>query len=165
MPKIIIFSLFFLLGCAQITAPYNSHAPKEFSRGELIMATQLLTKIFDNEMAPLACVPDTDEASLLLRTIRPRMEVVQDDLEAMLDDEKAVDELIRRCDQNCTCVYIDELLREHLVTLTKKQKKDIENKKTPKEVGRCLNFAQETFCKSELYQELNLEKKDFSFED
>lgn len=138
---------------------------KEFSRGELILGTQLLTKIFDGEMAPLECVPDTDEASLLLRTIRPRMEVVQDDMEAMLDDPKEVDQLIKTCEQNCTCASVDELLREHLVNLSKSQRKILNAKKGEKEANRCLSFVQSTFCQSDLYKTLDQEKADFSYEE
>lgn len=140
-------------------------APKEFSRGELILATQLLTKIFDQEMAPLECVPDTEEASLLLRTIRPRMEIVEDDIEAMLDNPKEVDDLVKSCESNCTCGYIDDILREHQVGLTKSQQKLINSKKSDKETKRCLNFIQSTFCGSELYKTLEVEKADFSFEE
>lgn len=161
----IVLLLVIVTACSHVETPRKPHAPKEFSQGELIMGTQLLTKIFDGEMAPLSCVPDQDEASLLLRTIRPRMDVVQDDLESLLDDSKEVEELIKSCDQSCICPYIDDLLREHQVTLTKGQQKMLEAKKTQKEVNRCLSFMQETFCKSELYQELNKEKEDFSFEE
>jgi len=139
--------------------------PKEFSRGELILGNQLLQKIFDKEMAPLECVPDTEEASLLLRTIRPRMDVVQDDMEAMLDNPEDVEELIKTCDQNCTCGFVDELIREHLVNLTKAQRKTLNLKKTNKEITRCLNYVQTTFCQSELYKTLDQEKADFSFEE
>lgn len=145
--------------------PVTPPAPKEFSRGELILGTQLLTKIFDQEMAPLECVPDTDEASLLLRTIRPRMEVVQDDMEAMLDTPAQVTELINTCDQNCTCGYVDELFREHLVTLDKKQRNALNAKKKDADINRCLNYVQSTFCQGELYKTLNLEKADFSFDE
>lgn len=136
---------------------------KEFSRGELILGTQLLTKIFDGEMAPLECVPDHDEAGLLLRTIRPRMEVVQDDMEALLDDPKEVDNLINTCEQNCTCSSVDELLREHLVSLTKKQRTILNAKKGEKEANRCLSFVQNTFCQGELFKTLDKEKADFSY--
>lgn len=145
--------------------PLTPPQPKEFSRGELILGTQLLTKIFDGEMAPLECVPDHDEASLLLRTIRPRMEIVQDDMEAMLDDPKEVAELINTCEQNCTCGYVDDLFREHQVMLTKKQKAVLGVKKKDSEIARCLNFVQSTFCQGELYKTLNQEKSDFSFDE
>jgi hypothetical protein len=138
---------------------------KEFSWGEIILATELLTRIFDQQMAPLECVPDTDEAQLLLRTVRPRMEIVMDDMEAMLDDPKEVDQLVKTCDQNCTCGYVDELLREHLVNLTKSQRKTITAKKSDKEIARCMNYVQTTFCQSDLYKTLNKEKADFSFEE
>jgi hypothetical protein len=138
---------------------------KEFAPGELILATQLLTKIFDKEMAPLSCVPDTDEASLLLRTIRPRMEVVQDDMEAALDDAKEVEQMVLGCEKSCICGNVDDLLREHLVVLSKKLRNTLNAKKTDKELNRCLNYVQSTFCQSELYQQLNIEKGDFSFEE
>lgn len=167
--KLIILMLFVIVGCSS-TPKYEKKssqppAPKEFARGELILGNQLLTKIFDQEMAPLACVPDVDEASLLLRTIRPRMEIVQDDMEALLDDTNEVNNLIQTCDQNCTCGYVDELVREHLVTLTKTQRKTLNAKKSDKELSRCLNFVQTTFCQGELYKTLEGEKADFSFED
>lgn len=162
--------ILFITACSSVNktenpTPVPAAPPKEFSRGELILGTQLLTKIFDQEMAPLECVPDVDEASLLLRTIRPRMEVVQDDMEAMMDDPKEVSELIRTCDQNCTCGFVDELIREHLVNLTKVQRKQLNAKKTDKELNRCLNFVQSTFCQSELFKTLDKEKADFSFEE
>lgn len=140
-------------------------ATREFSRGEVILATHLLTKIFDGEMGPIDCVPDNDEASLLLRTIRPRMEMVEDDIEAVLDQEVEVQKLISGCDQSCTCVYVDDLLREHLVSLTKNQRKSLTQKRSEKEVNRCMSFIQSTFCQSELFRALNLEKADFSFEE
>ena len=138
---------------------------KEFSRGEIILGTQLLTKIFDGEMGPIECVPDNDEASLLLRTIRPRMEMTEDDLEAVLDQEAEVKKLIDTCDQNCTCVYIDDLLREHLVTMSNADRKILTQKRSEKEVNRCMAYVQNTFCQSELYKTLNSEKADFSFEE
>lgn len=162
--------LILLSACSTTTkvptaAPQVEAAPREFSRGELILGTQLLTKIFDEEMAPLECVPDVDEAALLLRTIRPRMEIVQDDMEALLDDPREVNDLIKTCDQNCTCGYVDELLREHLVNLSKPQRILLNKKKSDKEINRCLNFVQATFCQSDLYKTLNKEKEDFSFEE
>lgn len=150
---------------AVVTTPAEKPQPKEFSRGELILGTELLTKIFDQEMAPLECVPTVDEASLLLRTIHPRMDIVQDDMEAMLDDPKEVADLIKTCDQNCTCGYVDELLREHLVNLTKAQRAMMNKKKNEKALNKCLNFVQSTFCQGELYKTLESEKADFSFEE
>lgn len=159
----------FITACGTLkkteNVPVAETSPKEFSRGELILGTELLTKIFDQEMAPLACVPDTDEAGLLLRTIRPRMEVVEDDMEAMLDQPQEVDNLIKTCDQSCTCGYVDELLREHLVVLNKAQRKTLAAKKTDKELARCLNYVQTTFCQGELFKTLDKEKVDFSFEE
>lgn len=159
------FTLILLSACSSLEQPTNPKIAKEFSRGEIILSTQLLVKIFDQEMAALGCVPDTDEASLLLRTIRPRMEVVEDNMEALLDRPEEVDKLINDCEQSCTCGHIDDLLREHLVTLSKDQRKKLNSKKSDKELNRCMNFAMTTFCQSELYQELNKEKVDFSFEE
>lgn len=167
--KLII--LFMVSACSMSPGPatgpvtVEKTTPKEFSRGELILGTELLTKIFDQEMAPLECVPTVDEASLLLRTIHPRMDVVQDDMEALLDDPKEVATMIKTCDQSCTCGYVDELLREHLVKLTKSQRKTLNAKKNDKALNKCLNFVQSTFCQGDLYKTLNAEKADFSFEE
>lgn len=165
-----IILLILIAGCstAKVQEPNQKKvvAPqREFSHGELILGTQLLTKIFDQEMAPLACVPTIDEAELLLRTIRPRMDIIQDDMEALLDDPREVNDLINTCDQNCTCGYVDELFREHLVLLTPDQRKILNKKKDEKEVNRCLSFVQATFCQSDLYKTLNTEKVDFSYEE
>lgn len=166
MPIISILSLAFFFSCStEKKSQKTTVATKEFSRGEVILGTQLLTKIFDGEMGPLECVPDHDEASLLLRTIRPRMEMVEDDMEALLDNAPEVEKLIQTCDQNCTCVYVDDLLREHLVTLSKAQRKMLSEKRSEKEVNRCMSFVQNTFCQGELYRALNNEKADFSFEE
>lgn len=166
--KLLIF-FFLTYSCSSQQMPSTSSkqdtAPvKEFSTGELIIASQLLSKIFDQEMATNHCIPTIDEASLLLRTLRPRMEIIEDDLEALLDNSKAVEDLVLNCDKNCTCEYTDELLREHQVTLSKKYKNILNAKKTEKEINRCLSYAQNTFCQSDLYKTLNDEKKDFSFE-
>ncbi len=157
--------LFILASCSMLEEPAKPHAPKEFSRGEVILGTQLLTKIFDQEMAPLKCVPDTDEAALLLRTINPRMEVVQDDLEAMLDTDSEVKAMVETCDQNCTCSFVDDLLREHLVTLDKSLRTALDKKKKQKDLNSCLNYVRETFCSGELYTELNKEKVEFSYDE
>jgi hypothetical protein len=162
---IIIFAALCLTSCGSVQSPQKSAVPKEFSNGEVILATQLLTKIFDQEMAPLSCVPDVDEASLLLRTIHPRMEMIQDDIEAALDNDEEVKKMVETCEQSCTCAYLDDLLREHLVALSKDIKKTLELKKKQKDLNACLNYVKETFCNSELYQSLNTEKADFSFED
>lgn len=143
----------------------NKPPSKEFSRGEVILVTQLLTKIYDQEMATIECIPDLEEAALLLRTINPRMEIVQDDLEAMLDDETQIKTLIDYCQQDCTCSFIDELFRENLVTLSKGQRANLDRLKKQKDQNACLNYAKETFCESELNKELTKEKADFSYDE
>lgn len=165
--RILLILLFSLTACStdKKSQGKSTVQTKEFSRGEIILGTQLLTKIFDGEMGPLECVPDNDEASLLLRTIRPRMEMIEDDIEAVLDQEAEVKKLIDTCDLSCTCVYTDDLLREHLVNMTKEQRKILTQKRSEKEVNRCMAFVQSTFCQSELYKTLNTEKADFSFEE
>jgi hypothetical protein len=52
----------------KISPPQNLESIKHFSSGEIILPSELLNKIFDQEMAPLECVPHSDEAGLLLRT-------------------------------------------------------------------------------------------------
>lgn len=159
--------LFILAGCSTEKKSQSTAAPssKEFARGEVILATQMLTRIFDGEMGFLECVPDHDEASLLLRTIRPRMEVVEDDIEALLDQEAEVKKLVENCEQSCTCSYVDDLLREHLVSLPRNLRKSLTKKNSEKETNRCMSFGQSTFCQSELYRALAAEKADFSFEE
>lgn len=160
----IIFFFFVIASCSMIEKQSSPYIPKDFSRGEVILATQLLSKIYDQEMAPLECVKNLDEAALLIRTLNPRMEVVQDDLEAMLDDSVQLKELINECDQNCTCSFVDDLVREHLVVLSKELRDSLNTKKKQKDLNACLNYVRETFCKSEIYLELSKEKVDFTFD-
>ena len=164
MPTKIILILLLTVSCSIVENQSDRHTPKDFSKGEVILATQLLSKIYDQEMAPLNCVKDMDEASLLLRTLNPRMEVVQDDLEAMLDNKEELNKLINECDKNCTCSFVDDLLREHLVVISKEHKKSLSSKNKQKDLNACLNYVRETFCKSDLYLELNREKVDFTFD-
>ncbi len=156
--------MLFILSCTT-KAPTTIDRPREFSQGEVILASKLLDKIFDKQMAPIECVNDTDEAELLIRTITPRFEIVQDDIEAQLDEPQEIDKLIKKCQGDCTCGYLDEIFKEHQVELSKTQKKAMKEKASEKEMSRCLNYAQTTFCQSELYKSLNEEKKDFSFEE
>src|SRR5665647_655418 len=157
----LILALALLCSCSMMEEPAKPHVPKEFPRQEVILGTQVLTKVFDQEIHSLKCVPDTDEASLLLRTIRPRLDVIQDDFEAMLDQEAQVNELINTCQKECLCAYVDDLLREHLVTLTKPQRKALNAKKADKETQLCQAKAVENFCHSDLYKELDKEKAEF----
>lgn len=163
MKHLFIILLFCSCSTTDITKKYTP--VKKISQGEVILGSQLLTKIFDQEMAPLSCVPDTDEASLLLRTIHPYMEIIQDDLEAILDSDAEIKSLVETCNQNCTCTYIDELLRENLVTLKKGLRKNLDKMKKQKDLNSCLNYAKETFCGSELYKQLEREKGDFSYDE
>jgi hypothetical protein len=148
-----------------LEAPTKPDKQKEFSQGEVILGTQLLTKIYDQEMAPISCVPDLEEASLLLRTINPRMEVVQDNIEAMLDSKDEVRALIENCDQNCTCAYIDDIIKEHVVFLDADLRVTLNKKKKQKDLNSCLNYVKETFCTGELFKELNHEKVEFSYDE
>lgn len=173
MSKIILFVLIFLIiscthrpqsaSTSPSASPMNNQ--KDFNPGEVILANQLLTKIFDEEMGPLKCVSDKNEASLLLRTLRPRMEIAQDDLEAGLDSADEVNNMIKSCQQTCTCHFIDELFREHQVTLNKTQLKQFTPKKSKQELNRCMAFIQNTFCEGELFKSLDQEKIDFSFDE
>ncbi len=164
--RIFIPLLLFLVACStKLETPKTDKTSTDFAPGEVILAWEYLNKVFDQEISPTNCVPDKDEASLLLRTLNPRMEVVQDDIEALLDDEKAISHMIKNCRQDCTCHYLEDLLREHLVTLTKEQQLNLDQQQKQRDRNSCLRFIQETFCQSELYKALENEKKDFSFEE
>ena len=141
----------------------RAQAPKDFSPRELITSAALLTKIYDEQMAPLSCVPDADAAELLIRTLRPRLEVVMDDIEAVLDQESEINSLVNNCQSDCTCEFIDEIFREHQLTLKKSQNKILQAGTKANE-NVCLAQRAETFCSSALFKELDKEKGDFSFE-
>lgn len=157
--------LLLICSCSMLEAPAKPAQQKEFSQGEVILGTQLLTKIYDQEMAPISCVPDLEEASLLLRTINPRMEAVQDNIEAMLDSKDDVRELIENCDENCTCAYIDDIIKEHVVFLDEDLRVTLNKKKKQKDLNSCLNYVKATFCTGELFKELSHEKVEFSYDE
>jgi len=48
--------------------------------------------------------------------------------------------------------------------LSKELRNLLNAKKKQKDLNACLNYVRETFCKSELYLELNKEKVDFTFD-
>jgi hypothetical protein len=160
-----ILSIFTLISCSVLTPPQNPSLSKDFQSGEVINSHQLLTKIFDRELPPIDCVPNIDEASLLLRTLSPRMELVQDDLEASLDDENKVAELLKECDLNCTCSFIDDLLREHMVPLDEKLKRLLVDKIKSNKNQACMTQLKEKFCQGDLYHTINQEKEDFTYQE
>lgn len=159
-----IISLLLIISCSTPSNRASDRdALKDFSPRELITSSRLLTKIYDEEMKPLECVPDTDSAQLLLRTLRPRLEVVIDDIEVALDKNEEVASLVNNCQSDCTCEFIDDIFREHQITLSQTQSKKLQqgiraNEKT------CLSARAKIFCTSPLFQELEKEKVDFSFE-
>jgi hypothetical protein len=160
-----IFFIFILISCSQLTPPQNPSHPKDFQAGEIINANELLTKIFEQQTATIDCVPSIDEASLLLRTLSPRMELVQDDFEALLDDEGKVTGLIKECDLHCTCGLIDDLIREHMVPLDKKLKRLLDHHIRNSTNRVCMNQFKEKFCQSDLYRTINQEKEDFTYQE
>jgi len=164
MIKFQILALLFLFSCSSIGQKKKVELTKDFSPGEVILANQLLNRIFETEMSLLACVPNIDEAALLLRTLTPRMELVQDDIEATLDNPEAIEKLVNSCQNSCTCHYLDDLFREHQVVLSKEMKKKFESDKKQKTLNSCLSYVQETFCHSEIYKTLNSEKEEFTFD-
>lgn len=161
-----IIALLLILSCSTSSTSgklSRSEGPKDFSPRELITSAGLLTKIYDEVLPPLSCVPDAQAAELLLRTIRPRLEVVMDDIEALLDQDSEIDALIRNCQSDCMCEFIDEVFREHQLALTKGQAQTLQKGIKGNEKV-CLSQRAETFCESTLFKELNKEKGDFSFE-
>lgn len=161
MFKIIILTLF--ISCATSQRASKTDALKDFSPRELITSSRLLTKIYDEERPPLTCVPDTAAAELLLRTLRPRLEVVIDDIEAALDNTQEVNSLVNNCLNDCTCEFIDDIFREHQIALTKAQTKTLQKGIKANE-ATCLDGRAKSFCSSQLFQALDNEKGDFSFE-
>lgn len=160
-----IISLVFILSCSTLShkrAP-DDGAPKDFSPRELITTSQMLTKIYDMQSPPLSCVLDEQAAELLLRTIRPRLEVVIDDIEAVLDRTSEVKSLVNNCENDCTCEFIDEIFREHQIPQTKVQIAAIKKGIAANEKV-CLQQRRKQFCESALFKELDKEKSDFSFE-
>lgn len=138
--KLIFCIIIILSSCSTLKSQNTSNkhhiskeeVPKDFNSAEVIQSSILLTKIYDKEISPLPCVPDTEEAAVLQRTLEPRFELAQDDFEASLDHVTEVDKLIEKCEFNCSCYYIDELIREHQVNLSRQSKKLLNDKKTSK---------------------------------
>jgi hypothetical protein len=83
----------------------------------------------------------------------------------MLDSKNEVRTLIESCDQNCTCSYIDDILKEHVVFLDADLRVTLNKKKKQKDLNSCLNYVKETFCSGELFKELSHEKSEFSYDE
>lgn len=170
MQKIILLSIIFLSSCSTLKdngpkSEVNTNPSREFKSSEVILTQTYLEKIYEKQTSLPTCIEDTEDAGLLLRTLGPRLEIAQDDFEAILDKDSDINQVIKTCELDCTCHYFDELLREHQVTLSKESKKILESKKSGKEKKRCLESIQKDFCNSEIYKTLNLEKSDFSFDE
>lgn len=160
----IIITLFLIISCSSLKNQGASYpdAPKDFSPRELITTTALLTKIYDEQHPPLTCVPDADSSELLIRTLRPRLEVVIDDIEAVLDQDHEINSLVNNCQSDCTCEFLDEIFREHQLTLNKAQIKVLKKGISANEKV-CLPQRASTFCDGPLFKELDKEKEDFRF--
>jgi hypothetical protein len=160
--------LLFIMACTTQVSPTKKRdaqaESKEFSASEIIISHTLIEKIFDKQMPPLACIEDVSEAELFLRTLTPRMEMVEDEIMATFDEPKRVEEILKTCEKECTCSFIMDLLKENEVSLSKKIKNDLSPVKLEKQLNKCLSFYSTSFCQSEIYQQLEIEKDEFNYE-
>lgn len=142
----------------------SSQEASHFSKGEIILSTSLLMNIHDGLMAPLDCVPDRNEAELLLRVIRPRLDEVDVYLDKRLHGPAEREQLFKECLDNCSCAYLDQMMKENKTSLFKEEQKQwsqtIKTYKAERE-AQCLSYIQSSFCESPLYTEIENEKADF----
>ena len=158
-------SLLFLFICLACSTPERSSSEFIFVDSEVILANDLFEKLLSNETSKLECIEDNDDAELLQRTLNPIYENVRDEFEAVLDEEEKLSGLINDCEKNCTCNYVNDLVKEHQVELPKKLKKTLLNKTNEKQSKECLKQFADNFCKSKLFEKLEQDKKQFSFEE
>jgi len=132
---------------------------------EIILANQLLEKIYSQESPLLECIDDVEDASLLQRTLNPLLETAQDEFEASLDDDSSLNRLVTNCDVDCTCSYLNDLIKEHQVILQKETSKALLKKMKSKNMFECTKKFSENFCKSKLFEKLDQEKNQFTYEE
>lgn len=77
-----------------------------FADSDIILAHDLLDKIYSKELPPIECISDSEEASLYQRALGPVFERIQDEFEATLADEKKLQTLLNQCEKDCTCHYL-----------------------------------------------------------
>ncbi len=143
----------------------SSQEASHFSKGEIILSTSLLMNIHDGLMAPLDCVPDRKEAELLLRVIRPRLDEVDIYIDQRLQGPEKREQLFKECLDNCSCAYLDQMMKENKTALFKEEQKKwnetLKNFKAERE-AQCLSYIQSSFCESPLFTEIENEKADFT---
>ena len=162
----IVSILGFTLSCAQhknLTL-VNQTGPVEIDY-KVIQSNTLLTKIYEGEIKPLSCVEDKEEAELFLRTLASRFDNVSDDYQSKLDDQDEIKNLINNCESNCTCDFLEELLKENEIDLTPAQSAQFKKIKLKKVTEVCSAQIEELFCQSQLFRELDKEKDLFKYDE
>jgi hypothetical protein len=156
----------FTLSCAQHKdlALVNQTGPVEIDY-KVIQSNTLLTKIYEGEIKPLSCVADKEEAELFLRTLASRFDIVSDDYQSRLDDQDEIKNLINNCESNCTCDFLEELLKENEIDLTPAQSAQFKKIKFKKVTEACTAQIEESFCQSRLFRELEKEKDLFKYDE
>lgn len=156
--------LFLLVSCAHKSPHSEGEDSPAFSKGEVILSTILLINIHDGLMPASTCVADRAEAELFLRVIRPRMDEVDLYLTKELDSPVGRKKLFSECLDNCTCGYLNNMLKDNKTPLGVEEKKEwrktIKEFKTHRE-SLCLGYIQQSFCQSALMNDLENEKEDF----
>ena len=127
----------------------------------IILANELLTKIYEGVLSPNKCIVDKEEAELLLKTLGPKFEEVVDQYQAKLDDDTEIENFVKSCGATCTCHFIQELFTQNEIKISKKLNTEIKTQISGQVFKACLVNYQLNFCQSELY--LNLEKEKESF--
>jgi hypothetical protein len=158
-----IIFLILITSCSH-KAPFSTEETANFSKGEVILSSSLLINIHDGLMPYLDCVPDRKEAELLLRVIRPRLDEVDITLDKKIANQSTREVLFSECTDNCTCAYLDQMLKENKTALFKEEKvqwNKIYNDFKSHREAQCLSYIQSSFCESPLYSEIENEKSDF----
>jgi hypothetical protein len=162
----VILILGFTFSCAQhkdLTF-VNQTGPVEIDN-QVIQSNTLLTKIYEGEIKPLGCIEDKEEAELFLRTLASRFDIVSDDYQSRLDDQDEIKKLINNCESNCTCDFLEELLKENEIDLTPAQSAQFKKIKFKKMTEACTAQIEESFCQSQLFRELEKEKDLFKYDE
>lgn len=132
---------------------------------QVIQSNTLLTKIYEGEIKPLRCIEDKEEAELFLRALASRFDTVSDDYQSKLDNQDEIKNLINNCESNCTCDFLEELLKENEIDLTPAQSAQFKKIKIKKVTETCTAQIEELFCQSQLFRELDKEKDLFKYDE
>ena len=145
---------------SQVSPPLDNYD----NRIEIILANNLLTNVFEGKLKTNECIEDTEDSELLLKTLQSRFEEVTDSYQAKLDNDSEIENLIKNCEVDCSCHFLQDLFKENEIQLNKKLSSELKKQLNGDKFKTCTEKHRREFCQSELFKKLDQEKESFKFD-